>query len=388
MRILNRQRYWSFLKAYLICYVSLVGLYIVIDAFSNLDEFAKRAEGPVEIFQVMGRFYLIHQARFFDQLCGVITMMAAIFTVTWVQRNNELLAMLAAGISTQRVIRPVLISAVLVNGLAVANQELVMPKFAEELQRTHDDDGTLATRVSKRYDTLGIMIEGKDADRKTRSIRKFSATMRVNVFGSIRDLTGVWATYVPSDHPTAPIKGGWLVRGAKINPAVDDDMLVETGGLVTRVESTDGFPPCPKEGIESAGEVYFLRSSLTFDAMTRKPSWYNFATTQDLLDGLVDPSTDGSERRDIELFLHSRLLRPALGIVLMCMTLPLVLSGYGRNTFVNLGLALGNSALFYAVLIVTQSLGGAGLFPPAVAAWGPLIGFAALATFRWDRIRT
>ena len=45
MRILDRQRYWSFLKAYVICYVSLVGLFIVIDAFSNLDEFAKRAEG-------------------------------------------------------------------------------------------------------------------------------------------------------------------------------------------------------------------------------------------------------------------------------------------------------------------------------------------------------
>ncbi len=87
MRILDRQRYWSFLKAYVICYVSLVGLYIVIDAFSNLDEFTKRADGLVEICQVMGRYYLIHQSQFFDQLSGVIGMMAAIFTVTWMQRN-------------------------------------------------------------------------------------------------------------------------------------------------------------------------------------------------------------------------------------------------------------------------------------------------------------
>ena len=32
------------LQGYVICYVSLVGLYIVIDAFSNLDEFSKRAD--------------------------------------------------------------------------------------------------------------------------------------------------------------------------------------------------------------------------------------------------------------------------------------------------------------------------------------------------------
>ena len=44
MRILDRERYWAFLKAYVICFTALVGLYIVIDAFSNFDEFSKRAD--------------------------------------------------------------------------------------------------------------------------------------------------------------------------------------------------------------------------------------------------------------------------------------------------------------------------------------------------------
>ncbi len=100
MRILDRERYWAFIKAYIICFVALVGLYVVIDAFSNLDEFGKRADGPVQLFQVMGWYYLIHMSQFYDRLCGVIGMMAAIFTVTWMQKNNELLAMLAAGVST------------------------------------------------------------------------------------------------------------------------------------------------------------------------------------------------------------------------------------------------------------------------------------------------
>ena len=69
-------------------------------------------------------------------------MMAAIFTVTWMQRNNEQLAMLAAGVSTHRAIRPVLVSSVIVSGFSVANQELIMPRYAEELQKSHDDDGT------------------------------------------------------------------------------------------------------------------------------------------------------------------------------------------------------------------------------------------------------
>src|SRR5262249_1234802 len=141
VRILDRQRYWAFLKAYLTCYVSLVGLYVVIDAFSNIDEFMKRCEGFSELMKAMGRYYLIHQAAYFDMLGGVISMMAAIFTVTWMQRNNEHLAMLAAGISTHRAIRPVLISSVLVSGLAIANKEAIIPRFAEDLQKSHDDDG-------------------------------------------------------------------------------------------------------------------------------------------------------------------------------------------------------------------------------------------------------
>src|SRR5450432_557146 len=119
MRILDRERYRAFFKSYVICFTALVGLYIVIDAFSNFDEFSKRTDGVVEMFSIMGRFYIIHLSQFYDQLCGVIGMMAAIFTVTWMQKNNELLAMLAAGVSTHRVIRPVIISSVIVSSLAV-----------------------------------------------------------------------------------------------------------------------------------------------------------------------------------------------------------------------------------------------------------------------------
>ncbi len=111
MRILDRERYWSFAKAYFICFVALVGLYVVIDSFSNLDEFEEVSDSTLHLFRNMGRYYLIKMSLIYDQISGVITMMAAIFTVTWMQKNNELLAMLAAGISTQRVIRPVLVSA-------------------------------------------------------------------------------------------------------------------------------------------------------------------------------------------------------------------------------------------------------------------------------------
>ncbi|WP_237170764.1 LptF/LptG family permease [Paludisphaera borealis] len=212
MKIIDRERFWAFLKAYVICYISFVGLWIVLDAFSNVDEFMKRAVGFRQLMSVMGRYYLVRQADFFDKLGSVISMMAAIFTVTWMQRANEQLAMLAAGISTHRMIMPVIVSSIVVSGLSVANQELIIPRYAEELQKSHDDDGTQKiTMLPSRYDSRGLCIIGKEADRASKTITgRFNVTVPKEIFGTGSQIEGKQATYITADHPTAPCAaGGW-----------------------------------------------------------------------------------------------------------------------------------------------------------------------------------
>src|SRR3954469_11803103 len=208
MRILDRARYRAYFKSYVICFTALIGLYIVIDAFSNFDEFSKRAEGAVEMFSIMGRFYLVHMSQFYDRLCGVIGMMAAIFTVTWMQKNNELLAMLAAGISTQRVIRPVWISSILVSLLAVVNQEVIMPGYAVEIQKTHDDDGTRKLPISSRYDADNIVFHGLEADRATKTLLPCHITLPVHILGTLLEIEAKQARYIPPDDTKSPLRGG------------------------------------------------------------------------------------------------------------------------------------------------------------------------------------
>ena len=385
MRILDRQRYWAFLKAYVICFTSLVGLYVVIDAFSNFDEFTKRATGAAEIFAVMGRYYLIHLSEFYDRLCGVIGMMAAIFTVTWMQKDNELLAMLAAGVSTQRVIRPVIVSAVLVSGLAVANQEWVMPELADELQKSHDDDGSSLVLVSGRYDPNMIYIHGAQADRKNQTVMAFNATIPVQVFGTLCELSARQARYIPASDRSAPLRGGWLLRFTRLNLALDDDQA--HNDILVKLKDTKGFPPAVGDFPEIGGDTYFLHSSLTFRAVTRRRQWYQYAPTLDLIRGLSDPSNE-PEKMDISVFLHNRILRPCLALALLFLSLPQVLGGYGRNMFVGLGISLGTAALFYGLCFMSQYLGAHSVISPEMSAWAPLIAFGTIAVVRWDQIRT
>ena len=327
MRILDRQRYSAFFKAYLICFTALVGLYIVIDAFSNFDEFTKRASGVGEIFGIMGRFYLVHMTEFYDRLCGVIGMMAAIFTVTWMQKNNELLAMLATGISTQRVIRPVIYSSMFVSLLAIANQELIMPRFAEELLRRHDDDGvTTIKRISGRYDVNGVYIHGNEADRTTQTVLFFNATFPVEVFGSLRELEAKQGRYIPLSDTKSPDRGGWLLRGSKLNLPLPPEEDQAEPRILVKLANAQGFPPPSGESKELGGETYFFRSPLSFTAVTRPRQWYQYAPTADLIRSLTD-SSNGPEKMDIAVFLHNRLLRPLLSLALLFLSLPQVLGG-------------------------------------------------------------
>jgi lipopolysaccharide export system permease protein len=390
MRILDRERYWSFIKAYFICFTALVGLYVVIDAFSNLDEFAEVSDGStVLLFQTMGRYYLIKMSLIYDQICGIITMMAAIFTVTWMQRNNELLAMLAAGISTHRVIRPVLVSALAISSLAVINQEFIMPRYAEELQKPPDDDGLQLVKVHARQDSNGVFLNGYQAERATRSVSSFSATILVRVAGEIIELSAREAQYFPESERQLPHRGGWILWGTKFLAEPSTRSLdVLTKGVLSQVEDTSLYPaPKDKLAARAGSSVYFLKTDLTFSALTRSRQWYHFAPTIELIRGLSDPS-NVAEKSEMEIFLHSRIIRPLLSFNLMLLSLPLVLGGAGRNMFVNLGMSLGTSGIFYSFSFMSQYLGGHQLYPPEMAAWLPLIIFGTIAVARWDTIRT
>jgi lipopolysaccharide export system permease protein len=384
MQILDSQRYWAFVKAYVICFVSLVGLYVVLDAFTNLDEHAQVTDGTLDLLQHMGRYYLIRLSRFYDQLWGVISMMAAIFTVTWMQKNNELIAMLAAGISTHRAIRPVLVCAVLVSGLAVLNQECIIPQIAEELQQPPDDDGKQEVHCYSRFDLNGIRIHGIHGFRDSQTIEPFDADLPISRFGTLMNLEAKEARYFSETDMSVPYRKGWLLRSARLTPAGSEP----DGKLLIRLTPEDikDFPP-PRHPENAAGEAFFLRTNVSFAIATRSLQWYMFASTPDLIRTINEP-IGRTEKTEISVYLHARVLRPFAAYTLLLLSLPLVLGGDTRNMFINLGLSLATSGIFYAVAFMVQYLGTNRVLSPELAAWIPLFGFGTIAVSRWDRIRT
>src|SRR5438094_4947354 len=139
MNLLDRMLVRGYVKAYLVCLASLLSLYVVVDLFTNVEDFAGQAHGMGAFLKHIGNYYGYKITQIFDRLCEAIVLLAAMFTVAMVQRNNELLPLLSAGISTQRVVLPVLGSAFAMLTLTVLNQELVIPRISRYLLQDRDD---------------------------------------------------------------------------------------------------------------------------------------------------------------------------------------------------------------------------------------------------------
>ena len=139
MTTLDRMFFASFVRNFLIVLVSLIGLYLVVDLFMNLNDFTRGKNGILGVLSHVGGYYGAQLALIFDRLGELITLAAAVFTAAWMQRNNELLPQLSAGVPTRRVIRPILFGVFIGAALMPLNTEFYIPAVAEELAMARDD---------------------------------------------------------------------------------------------------------------------------------------------------------------------------------------------------------------------------------------------------------
>ena len=140
MKILDRYVAKNFLVGYVIAFCVLIGLRIIIDLFVNLDEFTEHADlTAVAVIKNILVFYALNCTLYFREFAGMITVVAASFSFSKMVHSNELVAVMASGVSLKRVIAPIVFLALLLTGVLVIDQEFVIPSLADKLVRSHDD---------------------------------------------------------------------------------------------------------------------------------------------------------------------------------------------------------------------------------------------------------
>ncbi len=371
MRIIDRYLLRQFLKTFLICFLSLLGLFVVFHAFTNLDSFLRIADRQGGLGRAMGLYYARQSLLFFDRTVGLVNLTAAMFTITWIQRHNELVALMAAGVSRVRVVIPVVAAVVIVIGLATLNRELLIPRFRDELSRKPNE---LATDVPRPFDgqydeRSDVLIRGQAAIAAQQKIERLILSLPASLDQRIRKIMAREAYY------TAPAHGrpaGYLLSGIEQpkDLAAQPSLTLDDGPvIITARDAPTWLGP----------DQCFLVSDVTFEQLTNAEAWREFSSTSQLVRGLHNRSLNLGG--DIPVAIHTRIVQPFLDVILLFLGLPLVMTRENRNVFVAMALCAVVTLAFLLVVIVFQKLGGMYAFgmSPALGVWIPLMIFAPLA---------
>lgn len=380
MLIIDRYLLRQFVQVFLICFFSLDGLYIVIDAFSNLDEFLHYAETEGTVYGLIAEFYSYRSIFMFERMSSMLTMITGMFTVTWIQRHNELTALTAAGVSRARVIRPIVVAAVSISLLTSAGRELLIPLLAKKLDRDPKNlRGDSGQEFQPRYDNeTNILMQGRFTYWNKMRIEEpsFLLPETLNKYG--KQLAAPNAYYLDATDSHPP---GYLFKGI-----TSPERLLENHSL-----SVDDKPivltPLDHPAWLQPDEC-FVVSNVSFEQLSGGQGWRQFSSTPQLIAGLSNPSLGlaGEFGADVRVAIHSRLVQPFLDLTLLFLGLPLVLHGTNRNVFIAIGLCGLVCTAFMMVVMGCQYLGQISLIRPALAAWVPLMVFVPVAVTLYERI--
>jgi lipopolysaccharide export system permease protein len=154
VKILDRYLLTVFVKNYLISFMSLIGLYIALDMVFNFDSLVEPPRSAAtmsltapRVMADIAAYYVYQTPLIFAYLSGIIAVVGAAFTLMRMSRFNELTAILAAGVSLRRVALPIVLAGVALNGLLLADQELLIPAILPKLIRSHDEMHTATPKT-------------------------------------------------------------------------------------------------------------------------------------------------------------------------------------------------------------------------------------------------
>lgn len=362
-------------RVFAVCFITLSGLLIVAQVFTNLDEFIQYGKAKGGLIHALVDYYGPALLAIFDRTCGLLVLLSAMFVIAWLYRTNEMTALLAAGISKSRIIRPVIVVSMVAVLFATISRECLIPKWEKSLNRSPQDlqGGERLQSIRPTVDLdYGILIAGRTLE--TNSLRIINPLFKFQ--GPVAEITeqihAAQAVYLPAD---ATHTAGYRLEGIAEKSLLPGKPSVKKDGI--------DYLLLPTDTPWLAADQCFIPSSVEYD-MLRGGSSKQFASTAELIWRLRNQRTHSGT--DLQVMVHSRFLQPWMDMTLLLLGLPLILTTRNRNIVQLVAVCLATFGLFFAVSAGFGSLASHGtLVSPSVAAWGPLLVFGPIAYARARR---
>ena len=369
MKILDKYITKNFLIGYVIALCVLIGLRIIIDLFVNLDEFTEHAElGALAVIKNIMIFYGLNSTLYFRDFAGIITVLAAVFSLGKMVRSNELVAVMASGVSLKRVLAPIIVLALLLTGLFVVDQEFIIPPLADKLVRDEDElPGEESYSVWFMSDGSGSLIFSYKFDVKTSTLFNPTILTRRRMPKSV----GSWVIWELTGRITAE-------KAVNYNPKTGKWDLI--GGRFLEKGSEEGLQP-----------VGSYASDITpKDIPVRRKSGYKSLLSWQQLRALA---AQGPKKDIAQLYsqMHLHITDPIISVVMLMISLPILVCRDPKSMKSAIMISFGVTAACLITTFVCKMLSTEIVFGrvrPEFWAWLPIFIFAPVAFIELDSMKT
>lgn len=362
MTVFDRYILKRFLYTFAVLFLATFGLFVVFDLFTNVDEFQQGGSDTSQLLASIGEFYLYQAIQFFELIGTVLVVIAVMIVLAMMHKRSEVYPVLAAGIPTFRIAIPFLVGAVIVNGMLIANQELLIPAIAQRLQTGRGTADSGQRKVEPVHDHFNHMmrIDGEFITPGTRTLHNAIFTLPNPLVREVVTVSTPEAVYYP-----ASSRGpGWLLKNSK--EALTNAHVTEEGREVILPTQTDDV---------------FIVSKVSFDQLYNRGSNYKLLSAGELVHRIRNPATGFVPIRAQGMHLHFRVTRPLINIATVLLTIPLILKRESRSLVTNMAVCTLVLGLFYGVMQASLYLGTTSLLAADYAAWLPVIATGAAAAW-------
>jgi len=365
MKILDKYVAKNFLVGYAIAFCVLIGLRIIIDLFVNIDEFTEHADlSALDVLQNIFVFYGLNSTLYFRDFAGMITVVAAAFSLGKMVRMNELVAVMASGVSLKRVIGPILGLAVLFAGLLVIDQEVLIPVLSDRLTRSQDDiPGEGSYGVWFIADAKGSLICSLRFDVKTSTLHQPTIITRKET-----EQPGIWRV-------TGRISADTAVYDAQAG-----QWNLTQGRFIGR------------DSQQSPQPVASYESDITpKDILLRRTSRYKSLLGSWQLAALAEQRTKIKDLAQLYSQKHFRLTDPIINLVMLMVSLPILVVRDPRSMKSAIMISFALTAGCFVTTFVCKMLAAEVVFDrvmPELWAWLPVFVFLPIAFIEIDAMKT
>lgn len=383
-----------YLYAYVVCAVSFLGIYISADMLSRLKKFTRSA---LPLWQAVTEHYTVMLPVYFTYYFGpALTLSAAMFALTLLNKRNELLPFKVGGLSLYRILLPIFLIGLFFSVVTFLSQEYLIPSMKDNIRQAYNLSHDKSSRE-------GVVLT--DSQGTVFNITRYWPTDKRG--------DGVLITYYTHTEDNGTIKRKEYIsdhiKWEKIAGATDGDASHPPYQWVllsrqTKKADSDRLPAVREFQFDEKGNkkpfvVPDSGKTLLFRELSRHPlpdtdlipedfdlAGGVYAQTLSMKDLLRQHQRSPDNKVLVKIFQHFTF--PFTHLILLLLGLPFVINQQNRSVFLGVLVSIGICVIYYLVNAMCMELGERGVLQPLVSALLPLLLFTGLGSVVFDNIRT